>query len=119
MCYVSSEAMRLIWAFTGVLPGHGPGGCFSNFCLSSCWGEKNVGDVVARDVSGRGDPCYIRGHCLPFRGIMQQYASGKLVGSLYFAQVAKENPNLKVYSFPPVLLLTPKIQTSLVRSVSQ
>lgn len=50
---------------------------------------------------------------------MQQYASGKLVGSLYFAQVAKENPNLKVYSFPPVLLLTPKIQTSLVRSVSQ
>ena len=101
VAYVSSEVTRPIWALTGALPGHGRIGCWGNFCTSSCWDEKNVEDVITRDVSGCGDPCCIRGHCLPFRGILQQYASGKLVGSLYFAQVAKENPNIKVYSISP------------------
>ncbi|GMI42574.1 hypothetical protein TrCOL_g10247 [Triparma columacea] len=116
IAYVSSETARPVWSFAGLLPGFGRCGVFSNFCLSSMWGEANVEDAITRDVSGCGDPCCIRGHCLPFRGRLQQYANGKLVGSLYFGQIAKDNPELNVISISPGAIADPE-KSSFVNAV--
>ena len=86
--YVTTELIRPIVGFTGLSPGS-PGWYF--------WDAPNPDHFESYMSSQHKNLC----PCLPVSGQIQNYARGKLLGSLYFGQLAKEHPELFIVSISP------------------
>jgi len=81
--YVGSEVSRTLWAFSGPLPN----GYWS-------FSKDDLDWAISKHYDGMCS-------CLPLRRQLGDYKNAKIVGQLFYAAVAKENPDIKVLSVSP------------------
>jgi hypothetical protein len=82
--YIGSEVSRTMWSFTGMLPL----GYWSFTKTDLDWA-----------ISKNYDGCCTS--CFPLRRQLGDYKNAKIVGQLFYAAIAKENPKITVLSVSP------------------
>jgi len=82
--YIGSEVTRPVLAYTGLLP---------NYC--GRFGEDDLEWAMTRTYRDCSTPC------LPIRSQLGDYKNAKIIGHLFYAAVAKEQPNLHTLIVSP------------------